>query len=125
MKKVSILLSIVFFYACNIDENFPTTEFYVKNTSDKVIKFEASVMKQSELSGPQVVSLSFIVNPNEIVLARKVGFAKDGKNPQSWFKEFIIHPVQGIQMNDPNLSENWIKDDSGVTPVYVFTLNKN
>jgi len=101
------------------------TEFYVKNTSNKTISFEASIIKSSQISGPYEVSLPFTVYANDSVLARKIEFVKDGKNPQKWFHRFTIQPVEGIQMNDPNLPENWIKYDKNGTPIYVFTLNKN
>jgi hypothetical protein len=105
--------------ACG-ESGYPMTEFYVKNTSDKIISFEASVIKPPDY---YEVSLPFTVYPNDSVLARKIGFAKDGKNPQKWFNKFVIHPVEGIPMNDPKLSENWIKCNTNSIPTYVFTLN--
>ena len=98
------------------------TEFYVKNTSDKTISFEASVMKSSEILGPHEVSEKFTVLPNDSVLARKIRFLEDNTK---WFTSFIIYPIEDIQMNDPNLPENWIKHKKDDLPIYVFTINKN
>ena len=123
MKKVFLFFSIVLLFACSKDE-FLVTDFYVKNTSDKTISFDASVFKRSS-TGYYEISLPFVVYTNDSVLARRIEFSKDGKNPQKWFHKFIIHPVEGIQMNDPNLPENWIKYNTNDNPVYVFTLNKN
>ena len=121
MKKVFLLCSILLFFAC---EKFDTvtTEYYVKNTSNKTIHFDASVLKQSTIMGPHEVTVSFTVHPNDSVLARKAEYWKE---TTKWFTRFIIYPVEGIQMNDPNLPENWIKYDKNGLPVYVFTLNKN
>jgi len=126
-KKIRMtgLFLIVLCFVCCEEYDTTTTEFYVKNTSQKTITFDASIIKPSQLSGPYEVSLSFTVNANDSVLARKAQFNRDGKNPQNWFHTFVIHPVEGVQMNDPNLSENWIKYDVNVMPIYVFTLNKN
>ena len=124
MKRVGIFL-IVLICACCEKEDMPMTEFYVKNTSTKTIIFDASVIKPTGNSGHQKVSLSFTVYANDSVLARRIKFTRDGKNPQKWFNTFVIRPVEGIQMNDPNLSENWIKYNANDMPIYVFTLNKN
>ena len=110
---------MVLFFACN--KHYVMTEFYVKNTSDKTISFEASVMKSSQILGPHEVSETFTVYPNDSVLARKIEFLADNTK---WFTSFIIYPVEGIQMNDPNLPENWIKYNRNNLLIYVFTLNK-
>jgi hypothetical protein len=123
MKKVLLFFSIVLFFACSKDE-FLVTDFYVKNTSNKTISFDASILKRSS-DGYHELSLPFVVYANDSVLARRTEFSKDGKNPHKWFRKFIIHPVEGIEMNDPNLPENWIKYNTNGNPVYVFTLNKN
>ena len=123
MKKL-ILLTVAFLcFACS--KEYVMTEFCVKNTSDKTISFEASIIKFSQITDPYEVSLLFTVQPNESVLARRVEYEKDGLEPQKWFSTFVIYPIEGIQMNDPNLAENWVKSDKEGTPVYEFTLNKN
>ena len=108
-------------FAC--EKEYPLTEFYVKNTSNKTIIFDASVLKGSSMPVENIQR--FTVFANDSVLARRVGFKEDGKNPQKWFHKFIIYPVDGIEMNDPELPENWIKHNNNGTPTYVFTLNKN
>jgi hypothetical protein len=113
----------VVFFACSKD--YLKTEFYVKNTSSQTINFDITIVKHSTITGPYEISLPFTLNVNDSVLARRTEMKKDGKNPQEWFTKFVIHPVEGIQMNDPNLPENWIKYNTNDTPIYVFTLNKN
>jgi hypothetical protein len=124
MKRFIIIsLILLVFSACNDD--YVMTEFYVKNTSHKTISFEASVIKFSQITDPYEVFLQFTVNPNDSVLARRIEVKQDAKEPHKWFNTFVIHPVEGIEMNDPNLLGNWIKHNSNDTPIYVFTLNKN
>jgi len=119
-KKVFLFFSTVLFFACG--KEYVMTEFYVKNTSNKTISFEASVMKSSQILGLHEVTETFTVHPNDSVLARKIEFLA---NNTKWFTRFIIYPVEGIQMNDPNIPENWIRYDRNNLPIYVFTLNKN
>lgn len=122
MKKIILfLLSAILFTGCMT--NYPTTTFYVKNTSDKTQNFKASIIKQNSM-GPYEMTLPFSVPPNDSIIARKVGFRKDAQ-PTAWFKTFIIFPVDSISFNDPNIDENWIKstDEEGRT-VYTFTLTK-
>ena len=126
MKKITLSLFILLVTSC-VDltsDDSPTTSFYVKNTSNKTITFTASVMKFSQITDPYTVTISFDVNPNDSVLARKTGFKKDGTAPQSWFESFVITQVEGIEMNNPELSENWVKYNIDKIPTYVFTLNK-
>ena len=123
MRRIIVLMAVVLSFSCTKDHVM--TEFYVKNTSSKTISFEATIVKPSTITGPYEVTLPFTVNANDRVLARKIEFQKDGNDPQKWFTKFVIHSVEGIQMNDPNLSENWVKSNKDGTPVYEFTLNKN
>lgn len=121
MKKLILFLSIVMYTGCM--SNYPRTTFYVKNTSDKTINFTASVMKYSSM-GRFEMTLPFMVLPHDSVLARIVGYRKDAL-PIYWYTKFIIFPVEGIIMNDPNNAENWIKstDEKGKT-IYTFSLTK-
>lgn len=100
------------------------TAFIVKNTSDQPINFKAGVLKHSQIIGPQVIYNSFTVNPNDSIIARQTFFRKDGENPQEWFTEFSISPVDGIDLNDPYLPENWKKSSKDQVPIYTFTLNR-
>ena len=125
MKKILVLLVAVFLFSSCVEDKHVTTEFYVKNTSTKTITFHASVIKYSQLSDPIEVSLPFTVYSNDSVLARRASFERDGKNPQNWFSKFAIDQIEGIEMNNPNLAENWIKSEINGTPIYVFTLNKD
>lgn len=102
----------------------PMTAFIVKNTSEKPITFTASVIKMSQTFGTQEVTNSFTVKPHDSIIARQTYFKKDGENPQKWFSKFDIFPVDGTEMNDPNLAENWKKSSKDNVPVYTFTLNK-
>lgn len=74
--------------------------------------------------GPQVITNSFTIKPNDSVIARQTAFKRDGESPQKWFTTFVITPVDGVQMNDPNLVENWKKGEQDKVPTYTFTLNK-
>jgi len=120
-KTVLILLSTLVFVGCMT--NYPTTTFYVKNTSDKVQNFKASIMKYSSM-GQFEMTLPFVVPPNDSILARQVGFRKDAP-PTAWFTKFIIFPVDSVAFNDPNINENWVKStDSKGRTIYTFTLTK-
>jgi len=123
MTKLIIACMAMVFFACG--KEYVKTEFYVKNSSSETINFEITIVKRSTITEPYEVSLPFTLNANDSILARRVEMQKDGKNPQEWFTKFVIYPVEGIQMNDPNLPENWIKYNTGDTPIYVFTLNKD
>lgn len=100
------------------------TAFIVKNTSDKPISFTAGVLKYSQIMGAQVITNSFTVNPNDSIIARQTYFKRDGENPQSWFMEFNIFPVDGVELNDPKIPENWKKSSINNVPTYTFTLNE-
>ena len=103
--------------------NYPTTTFYVKNTSDKTQNFKASIMKYSSM-GQHEMTLPFAVSAQDSVVARQVGFRKDAI-PTAWFTKFIIFPSDSTIFNDPNNPDNWVKsiDDKGRT-VYTFTMTK-
>jgi len=55
--------------------NYPMTTFYVKNTSDKVQNFKASIMKQSSM-GPFEMTLPFAVHLMIASLPDELDFAK-------------------------------------------------
>jgi hypothetical protein len=121
-KAVLTLLSALVFASCMT--SYPTTTFYVKNTSDKTQNFKASIMKYSSMMGPFEMTLPFTVPPNDSIIARQVGFKKDAP-PTAWFTKFIIFPVDSITFNDPKIDENWVKStDSKGRTVYTFTLTK-
>ena len=105
---------------------YPTTNFYVKNTSGKEITAVITVLKYSSMTGPYEMTLPFVFPPNDSVLARQTGFKADGKNPEGWFVKFAIDRYDTTMHNNPYLSENWIK---GMTPegltYYTFTVNKS
>lgn len=125
MKKlIFAFLGIIVLIGCVSNPNTPMTAFIVKNTSDKTISFDASVVKYSQSFGRQILKNTFTVNPNDSIIARQTYFKKDSETPQNWFVEFNIFPVDNIEMNDPKNPENWIKSTINNTPVYIFTLNK-
>ena len=104
--------------------SYPTTTFYVKNTSDKPISFNATVMKRSQM-GPFYINQPFTVQPKDSVLTRKVGYKSDGQNPQNWFTEFKIFPVDSLEFNDPKLAQNWIKSvGKDGKPMFTFKIVK-
>lgn len=74
--------------------------------------------------GQYEMSLPFTINPNDTVLFRRVGY-REGANPVNVFSEFIIFPVDGIELNNPKDSVNWIKSqDIKGNPQFIFDVNK-
>ena len=71
MRKLTTLFLLLTLVSCG---SYTMSTFYVKNTSDKTVSFDASVMKFSQ-SGPYDVNQSFTVKPNDSVLARKLKLA--------------------------------------------------
>lgn len=124
MKKLIFVLVASLLISCLPMTGSPMTAFIVKNTSDKPISFTASVIKMSQIMGPQEITNSFTVKPHDSIIARQTYFKKDGENPQKWFEKFDIFPVDGIEMNNPNLPQNWKKSSKDNIPIYTFTLNK-
>lgn len=125
MKKLLFIIPILLLFAsCLPMTGSPMTAFIVKNTSDKPISFTASVVKMSQTFGAQEVTNSFTVKPHDSIITRQTYFKKDGENPQKWFSRFDIFPVEGIEMNDPNLPQNWKKYSKDNIPIYTFTINK-
>lgn len=87
------------------------------------ITFNATVLKQSQTMGPHSVNQSFVVNPQDSVLARRIGFHKNGDTPQGWFTSFSIRPIDGFKFNDPKKAGNWKKSiDKKGKPIYTFVL---
>lgn len=127
MKKiVFFLLAGVPLSGCgSLGGNYPLTTFFVKNTSDKPISFTTSIIKRSQMAGPQIITKAFTVNPNDSILARELYYKKDTQSPQGWFSEFKIMPVDGIKMNDPLLASRWKKSTKEKNIYYTFTLNKD
>jgi hypothetical protein len=121
MKQIILILTIFGLTSCMV--NYPTTTFYVKNTTNKTLNFKASVLKYSSM-GSFEMTLPFAVPPNDSVLARQVGFRKDA-SPTAWFTKFILFPSDSINFNDPNNATNWVKstDEKG-RPVYTFNMTK-
>ena len=126
MKKATllILISAILTSCAVLNGNSPMTAFIVKNTSDKSISFSASVVKFSQSMGAQTINNSFTVKPKDSLIVRQTYFKRDGENPQNWYQEFNIFPVDGIEMNNPKKAENWIKSSKDNIPIYTFTINK-
>lgn len=129
MKKSILVLLLVFTFAsCGIlipfpeSKKYPTTTFYVKNNSEKTVNFQSTVLKRST-NGPYEITVPFTVRPKDSILARKAMFKRDAENPQNWFTKFIIFPVDGITIHDPNKAENWKKwINSKNRPCYTFII---
>ena len=125
-KNIAIILISVLMTSCGIlipfpeRKNFPTTTFYVTNNSTKTINFSSTVVVFPMSRGP--LTRSFSIIPKDTILVRQVEYKKDSE-PQKWFLEFKIFPVDGIEMNDPNKAENWIKGiNEKERPIYTFTI---
>lgn len=121
MKKIILIFALFSLVSCMV--NYPTTTFYVKNTTNETLNFKASIIKQSSM-GPHEMTLPFAVPPNDSIVARRVGFKK-GIEPTAWFTKFIIFPSDSITFNDPNDPANWEKtmDEKG-KPVYIFNMTE-
>lgn len=122
MKKYFLLLLIFITASCG---RFPMTSFYVKNNSDQPVHFNATVIKYSGTLGSYPYNQSFDVAPRDSILARRIGFKKNGGSPQSWFTAFDIAPVAETEFNDPTASGNWKRySDAKGKPFYTFQLVK-
>lgn len=75
--------------------------------------------------GAQEITHSFTVKPHDSIIVRQTYFKKDGENPQRWFTQFEILPVDGVVMKDPQKPENWVKSEKDKIPIYTFTINDN
>jgi hypothetical protein len=126
MKKLLFTMLIVtLFVRCGATNGSrPMTSFIVKNTSDKSIRFSASTFRQSKNNGKLVIKNTYTVNANDSIIVKKDHYKKDGADPQSWFQEFRIFTVDGIDFNDPNNAANWVKTVKDNKPAYTFTINK-
>ena len=97
--------------------------FYVKNTSNKAVNFNASVVKYSQM-GPFLLNIPFTVKAQDSVLARKVALRND-LTPENWFEKFEIFPTDSLQFNDPKNSQNWVKTiGKDGKPIYTFNIVK-
>ena len=120
MKKITTFLLLLTLMSCG---SYTMSTFYVKNTSDKTVNFDASVMKFSQ-NGPYDVNQSFSIKPKDSVLTRKASM-KNGVSPEKWFTQFNIFPTDGLEFNDPNNPQNWIKTiGKDGKPIYTFNIVK-
>lgn len=120
MRKLTTLFLLLTLVSCG---SYTMSTFYVKNTSDKTVSFDASVMKFSQ-SGPYDVNQSFTVKPNDSVLARKVSMRND-VSPEKWFTQFNIFPTDSLEFNDPKNPQNWVKTiGKDGKPIYTFNIVK-
>lgn len=120
MKKITSLLILFTLLSCG---NYTMSTFYVKNTSEKSISFDASVMKFSQ-NGPFDVNQSFTIKPKDSVLTRRASMRND-VSPEKWFTSFNIFPTDSLEFNDPNLSQNWVKSiGKDGKPIYTFNIVK-
>ena len=118
MKRLFPILTSLTLASCMT--NYKMTTFYVKNNTNKTVNFKASVDKYNSF----IMTLPFIVLPNDSVLARKVQLRKDAP-PTAWFTQFIIFPIDSIKLNDPNDANNWIKStDAKGKQIYTFNVAK-
>jgi len=127
MKKHLLFICILsLFVSCfELEDNDSVSvSFYVKNTAENPISFSTTIWKFSQINGMYKVTSDYTVNSGDSVLARKATYSSDVIEPNKWFESFVITPVEGIEMSNPNLVENWVKYIRDGLPVYVFTLNQ-
>jgi len=63
------------------------------------------------------------VNANDSIIFGIYDSWEDLKNHPKWFTKFEISPVDGIQMNDPYLPENWVECDTPLPSIYFGDYN--
>lgn len=125
MRKIFLILSIlILFVSCIAFPGEANTAFIIKNTSEKLITANIGVIKCSQAFGCQEYKNAFTFKPKDSMIVRQVIFKKDSEKPQSWFSSFEIFPVDGIEMNNPSLGENWKKSAKDKYQIYTFTINK-
>ena len=104
MRKIATFLLLLTLMSCG---SYTMSTFYVKNTSNKPVSFDASVMKFSQ-NGPYDINQSFTVKPNDSVLARKVSMRND-VSPEKWFTQFNIFPTDSLEFNDQKIRKIGLK----------------
>ncbi len=127
MKKTTIISLLVFILTgCGIlipfpeSKKFPTTTFYVKNDSDKTVNFSSTIVVFPMSRGP--LTRYFSVSPKDSILVRQMQFMRDAE-PQKWFLEFKIFPIDSVKIFDPNTPENWKKwTNNKGRPCYTFLI---
>jgi archaellum component FlaG (FlaF/FlaG flagellin family) len=73
MRKIMTILLLVTLMSCG---SYTMSTFYVKNTSNKSVSFDTSVLKFSQ-NVPYNVKQSFTVRPNDSVLTRRASMRND------------------------------------------------
>ena len=125
MKKIFLILPILLlFIGCIALPGEANTAFIIKNTSEKTINTTIGVIKCSQAFGCQEYKNAFTFKAKDSMIVRQTIFKKDSDKPQSWFSSFEIFPVDGIEMNNPKLPENWKKSTKDKYQIYTFTINK-
>lgn len=120
MRKIVTYLFFLTLTSCG---SYTMSTFYVKNTSNKSVSFDASVLKYSQM-GHYNINQSFTVNPNDSVLVRKVSMRND-LSPEKWFTQFNIFPTDSLEFNDPKNPQNWVKTiGKDGKPIYTFNIVK-
>ena len=120
MRKITTLFLLLTLVSCG---SYTMSTFYVKNTSNKPISFDASVMKFSQ-NGPYDINQSFTIKPNDSVMTRKVSMRND-VSPEKWFTRFNIFPTDSLEFNDPKIPQNWVKTiGKDGKPIYTFNIVK-
>lgn len=123
MKAIKTAVNISMLFSLLSCGSYTMSTFYVKNTSDKPVNFNATVIKYSQ-TGPFLMNVPFVVMPKDSVLARRVKL-KSGLTPENWFTEFKIFPTDGLEFNDPKEPRNWVKSmGNDGNPVYTFEIVK-
>ena len=125
MRNIIKLLPILLINsACIALPGEANTAFIIKNTSDKPINTTIGVIKCSQAFGCQEYKNAFTIKAKDSIIARQTIFKKDSEKPQSWFSSFEIFPIDGVEMNNPKLPENWKKSNKDKFQIYTFTINK-
>lgn len=112
MKKIVLILFVVTLASCKKDNMIA---YYVKNTSDKAIIFNATE------TGPMDSFRTIEANDSVIVSETSIKF----KTPEAFFKDFYMDRKDSVAINDSKDPKNWKKHiDKSDKVIYTFNIIK-
>lgn len=115
MKKMLFILCLLTLISCKKDSMI---SYYVKNTSDKPIIFDAV-----EIGGPMDSFRTITVESKDSVIVSQVSMKY--MTPEKWFKGFNIDRKDSVEVKDSTNPQNWIKGiDSDGKIIYTFNIVK-
>ncbi|MFH7004202.1 hypothetical protein [Flavobacterium bizetiae] len=114
MKKIVFILLTLTLMSCKKDAMI---SYYVKNTSDKAVIFDAIE------TGPMDSFRTITVEPKDSVEVAQISMKY--MTPEKWFNEFNINRKDSVEVNDTKKPQNWIKGiDRDGKLIYTFNIVK-